>query len=58
MLHAVCDEMDNPVHLLLTAGHASDYTGARCLLPSLSHAKHLIADRDYAAMMRIGSSPP
>lgn len=37
------------MHLLLTAGHASDYTGTRCLLPSLSQAKQLIADRGYDA---------
>jgi transposase len=48
-LHAVCDERGKPVHLLLTAGYASDYTGARCLLPSLSNAKHLLADRGYDA---------
>ena len=45
----MCDETGKPVHLLLTAGHASDYTGARCLLPSLSQAKQLIADRGYDA---------
>lgn len=45
----MCDETGKPVHLLLTAGHTSDYTGARCLLPSLPNAKHLIADRGYDA---------
>jgi putative transposase len=45
----VCDETGKPVHLLLTAGHTSDYMGARCLLPSLSQAKQLIADRGYDA---------
>jgi len=44
-LHAVCDDAGKPVHLLLTAGPLSDDTGARCLLPSLSNANHLIADR-------------
>ena len=48
-LHAVCDERGKPVHLLLTAGPTSDDTGARCLLPSLSNAKHLLADRGYDA---------
>ena len=48
-LHAVCDDTGKPVHLLLTAGPTSDYTGARCLLPSLSQAKQLIADRGYGA---------
>jgi putative transposase len=48
-LHAVCDDAGKPVHLLLTAGHTSDYTGARCLLPCLFNAKHLIADRGYDA---------
>ena len=45
----MCDDAGKPIHLLLTAGHTSDYTGARCLLPSLSNAKHLIADRGYDA---------
>jgi transposase len=45
----VCDDAGKPVHLLLTAGHTSDYTGARCLLPRLSNANHLIADRGYDA---------
>jgi transposase len=45
----VCDDAGKPVHLLLTAGHTSDYTGARCLLPYLSNANHLIADRGYDA---------
>jgi len=48
-LHAVYDDAGKPVHLLLTAGPLSDDTGARCLLPSLSHATHLIADRGYDA---------
>jgi Transposase DDE domain len=48
-LHAVCDDAGKPMHLLLTAGPTSDYTRARCLLPSLSNAKHLIADRGYDA---------
>ena len=48
-LHAVGDETGKPGHLLLTAGHTSDYTGARCLLPSLSNTKHLIADHGYDA---------
>ena len=43
----MCDDTGRPIHLLLTAGSTSDYTGARCLLPSLSNAKHLIADRGY-----------
>jgi transposase len=48
-LHEVCDETGRPVHRLLTAGHTSDDTGARGLLPSLSQAKQLIADRGYGA---------
>ncbi len=62
-LHAVCDDVGKPVHLLLTAGHTSDYTGARCLLPSLSNAKYLIADRGYdadwfiAALRKQGVTP-
>jgi putative transposase len=47
--HAVCDDAGKPMHLLLTAGHTSDDTGARCLLPSLSNAKHLIANCGYDA---------
>jgi putative transposase len=39
----VCDDVGKPVHLLLTAGHTSDYSGAKCLLPSLSNANYLIA---------------
>lgn len=31
--HAVGDDAGKPVHLLLTAWHTSDDTGARCLLP-------------------------
>ena len=45
----MCDDAGKPVHLLLTAGHTSDDTGARCLLPRLSNAKYLIADRGYDA---------
>lgn len=45
----MCDDAGKPVHLLLTAGHTSDCTGARCLLPCLFNAKHLIADRGYDA---------
>lgn len=37
------------MQLLLTTGPTSDYTGARCLLPSLSQANQLIADRGYDA---------
>jgi transposase len=48
-LHAVCDDASKPVRLLLTEGQASDHTGARCLLPSLPQAKHMIADRSYEA---------
>jgi transposase len=48
-LHAVCVDTSKPVRLLLTEGQASDYTGARYLLPSLSQAKHMIADRGYDA---------
>lgn len=45
----MCDDAGKPVHLLLTAGPTSDYAGARCLLPCLSNANPLIADRGYDA---------
>lgn len=38
-----------PVRLLLSEGQLSDDTGARCLLPDLPQAPHLIADRGYDA---------
>ena len=59
----MCDETGKPVHLLLTAGHTSDDTGARCILPSLSQANQLIADRGYdadwfiAALKKQGITP-
>ena len=59
----MCDDTGKPVHLLLTAGHPSDDTGARCLFLSLSNAKHLIADRSYdtdwfiAALKKQGVTP-
>jgi len=46
--HAVCDGTGKPVRLLLTKGRTSDDTVARCLLPTLPNANHLIADRSAA----------
>lgn len=48
-LNAVCDEAGRPVRLLLSEGQMSDYKGARRLLPSLTKATYMIADRGYDA---------
>lgn len=48
-LHAVTDAMGRPVRMFLTAGHRSDYIGARALLSNLPDAKHILADRGYDA---------
>jgi transposase len=48
-LHAVTDALGRPIRMFLTSGNISDYTGARALMPSLSQAKWLLADRSYDA---------
>jgi hypothetical protein len=48
-LHAVCDSEGRPRSLFLTAGQASDYTGAAALLATMPSAKVLLADRGYDA---------
>ena len=48
-LHAVTDALGRPLRMFLTAGHRSDYIGARALLDSLPEAQHLLADRGYDA---------
>ncbi|MEM1363741.1 MAG: IS5 family transposase [Pseudomonadota bacterium] len=48
-LHAVVDVLGRPIRLFMTAGHRSDYTGARVLLGDLPAASHLLADRGYDA---------
>ena len=37
------------MRMFLTAGHRSDYIGARALLDGLPPAKHVLADRGYDA---------
>ena len=46
-LHAIGDAEGRPVRLHLTAGQRSDFKGADVLLPGLSGAKTMIADRGY-----------
>ena len=48
-LHAVCDSLGRPIDLFVTAGHVSDYTGARALLRGLPTVKRLLGDRGYDA---------
>ena len=48
-LHAVKEASGHLIRLLLTAGHVSDYNGAKLLLDGLPSAKHLLADRGYDA---------
>ena len=48
-LHAVCDSEGRPRSLFLTAGQASDFTGAAALLSSMPAAKALLADKGYDA---------
>jgi hypothetical protein len=47
--HAVTDAVGRPIQLFLTAGNVSDYIGARALLPSLTAADLMLADRGYDA---------
>lgn len=48
-LHAVTDANGRPISFFITAGQASDYTGAAALLDELPKAKGLLADRGYDA---------
>ncbi len=48
-LHAVADAQGRPLSFFMTAGQASDHTGAAALLGSLPTAEWLIADRGYDA---------
>ena len=48
-LHAVTDENSRPISFFMSAGEASDYTGAAALLNSLPPAQWLLADRGYDA---------
>ena len=48
-LHAVTDENGRPISFFMSAGEASDYTGAAALLNSLPPAQWLLADRGYDA---------
>jgi transposase len=45
--HAVTDAAGRPNRMFLSAGHCSDYIGARTLLEALPPAKHMVADRGY-----------
>jgi hypothetical protein len=44
-LHAVTEKNGHPIHVLMTAGEISDYTGAPALLGSLPAAEWLLGDR-------------
>ncbi len=48
-LHAVCNELGQPIRLLLTSGKTSDYQGARQLLEKLPDAQSFLADGGYDA---------
>jgi transposase len=48
-LHAVTDTVGRPIRFFMTAGHVSDYTGARALVKSLPAADWLLGDRGYDA---------
>ena len=48
-LHAITDTSGRPIHLFITAGQVSDYTGAAALMNGLSEAEWLLADRGYDA---------
>ncbi|MGR3633234.1 MAG: IS5 family transposase [Limimaricola soesokkakensis] len=48
-LHAVTDTQGRPIRFFMTAGQASDYTGAAALLRGLPVAEWLLADRGYDA---------
>ncbi|MFK7941685.1 MAG: IS5 family transposase [Paracoccaceae bacterium] len=47
-LHAVCDQIGQPIIMLLTEGQVSDYKGASTILPALpTSARTLIGDKGY-----------
>lgn len=48
-LHALGDSQGRPIRLHLTAGQRSDFKGADVLLPDLTGATTLIADRGVTA---------
>lgn len=48
-LHAVTDTQGRPIRFFMTAGQASDYTGAAALPSSLPDAEWLLADRGHDA---------
>ena len=48
-LYAVTDENGRSISFFMSAGEASDYTGAAALLNSLPPAQWLLADRGYDA---------
>jgi transposase len=48
-LHAICDSKGRPLDLFVTAGHVSDYIGARALLKGLPKVDWLLGDRGYDA---------
>ena len=62
-LHALADAKGRPIHILLSAGQASDYIGARALLPTIPQAGAVLADRGYDAdwfrnaLIELGISP-
>jgi transposase len=48
-LHAVADANGRPLSFFMTAGQASDYTGAAALLDDMPKAQWLLRDRGYDA---------
>lgn len=46
-LHAICDQIDRPLLMLLTEGQMSDHKCARLMLGALPPAKALFGDRGY-----------
>ena len=48
-LHAVTDANGRPISFFMSAGLASDYTGAAALLDTLTKAQWLLGDRRYDA---------
>ena len=46
-LHVVCNDIGEPLVMLLSEGQMSDHKGARLMLEALPPASALIADRGY-----------
>lgn len=48
-LHVIKDTSGRPIRLFITAGQASDYTGAAALMNGLPEAEWVLSDRGYDA---------